>query len=553
MNKPGHSEDVHQPEIMHNNRHSTTKQGGEMRPLVRLGTGLAGGLLALSAIVGAGSASASGHPHQHHANASSGGHLTVVTSTGPWVSLDPANPTIPPTTAAMFPNFDPLFRLNSNGKIVASLATGYKVTNGGLTVTINLRHGVKFQDGTPFNAAAVAFNLEQYANPNLHSECVVYLTVMKSVRAVGKYSVQVQLSQRDAGFIPLLATQQCAFMRSPTAVQKEGAAGFASNPVGTGPFRYVGGSPGTVANFDRWNGYWGGKAKLASITIQALSSNAAALQALQSGTAQAWINIIDVGAVPQILAARAAHLQVLHAPAASITYVTFSFTHPPFNNVNARKAVIYATNAAAIDSALYHNIYKPIQGIFPPQSLAYNGPKVPGYQNFDLAKAQALVKQLGGLSFSLNVENVPSQVQLADALQAQWQKAGINVQINALDLPALIASLHNLSYQGLQINSPGLPDPDLIAYRWFYSGSALTQNGLKSSIADQYILTGRTSYRVSTRKAAYTKLNKYLVSQIAPWDDIASTTPYDIETKSVHGLPADAYAIAPWSTVTLGR
>jgi peptide/nickel transport system substrate-binding protein len=483
-----------------------------------------------------------------------GGHLTVVSlqASGTWVGMDPFLSNIPPGTAAMFPVFDPLFNLiPSTGQIVSnSLATGYTVSNGGLKITINLRKGIKFQDGTAFNAAAVVWNLLRYQNPTVNSECAAYLTVVSSITPSGPYQVAINLSQRDAGLIPLLATQQCALMVSPAAYQSEGA-NFTNDPVGTGPFKFLSGTPGSIANFVRNPTYWGGKPYLSEVTIEAVSSDSAGLTAVQSGAAQAWLSFFDVGSVPEILQARAdKSLVVTHGAAGSITYITFSFTHSPFDNELARQAVTYATDPAAIDKSLYSNVYKPIQGIFPPSSFAFTGGTEPAYPAYNLAKAQQLVSQIGGLSFNLLVANTPATLQLCEALQAQWKLANINVTLQPVTTAQLITNLHALTYQALEINSPGLPDPDNIAYRWFYSGSALTQNGLKSPTADKLILAARADYGQAARKANYQKLNNF-ISGLAPWDDIAATAPYNIMTKKLHNALATPYTLYPWASMYL--
>src|SRR6185312_13335732 len=122
-----------------------------------------------------------------------------------------------------------------------------------------------------------------------------------------------------------------------------------------------------------------------------------------------------------------------------------------------------------IDKALYSNVYKPVQGILPPSDFAYSGGVEKAYPSYNPTKAEAIVKQLGGsISFQFLVSNTPTQVQLANALAAQWAPLGINAQINPVTTATLITNLHALTYQALLINSPGLPDPDNIFFRWFY-------------------------------------------------------------------------------------
>ena len=506
-------------------------------------------MLAFGAIGAAGATTA----HTAAPKIHNGGHLTEVNvqASGTWVGMDPFLPNIPPATAAMFPVWDPLFNLNpvTNAIEYTGLATNSKVSGGGLVITITLRRGVKFQDGTAFTASSVVWNLERYMNPAVNSECTAYLTVVSSVVATSAYTVTINLNSRDAGIIPLLATQQCALMVSPTAYQSEGS-NFTNDPVGTGPYKFLSGTPGSVSNFVPWTGYWGGKPHFSEVTLEAVTSDANALSALQSGSAQAWLSFVDIGAVTQIEQARADRsLVVQHTPASSITYVTFSFTHSPFDNQLYREAVTYATNPAVIDKQLYQNVYKPVQGIVPPSDFAFTNGVERAYPGYNPTKAEAIVKQLGGsLNFQFLVSNTPTQIQLADALAAQWQPLGINAQITPVTTGTLITNLHALSYQALLINSPGLPDPDNIFFRWFYSKSVLTQNGLKSSVADKLIIEGRSDYGRPARVKAYTTLNNY-ISGLDPWDDVAATSAYSITAKNLVGATADQYDMFPWQSM----
>ena len=231
----------------------------------------------VSATIGTAASSAAAKPKR-------GGTLTALI-TSVWPTLDPAGSTITPNEAVWQPEFEPLFWTTATGVQQPWLALGAKTTNGGLTITIKLRTGVKFQDGTPFNAAAVVYNLNRYASPSVASECVAYFNVMTSATVVSKYVVQIQLSQPDSGFVPLLGAYQCGLMGSPTAIASEGA-NFGLNPVGTGPFRYVGGSPGTLANFTRFAGYWGPKPYLNGVTLEEVGSAQAAFDAMQTNQAQ---------------------------------------------------------------------------------------------------------------------------------------------------------------------------------------------------------------------------------------------------------------------------
>lgn len=524
------------------------RSGGLRKPvyLVPLTIALLGALAACGGGKAGGSAAGSSSA------ITNGGNLTVVVTGESWPSLDPANPTIIPQDALLIAAYQPLWYTNAQGDVAPLLATGYTISPNGMTYTIQLRKGVKFQDGTPFNAAAVVYNLERYANPKGNSECVGYLSVMKSATATGPYTVTVQLSAPDASFVPVLASQQCSLMVSPTAVKTEGA-NFSSHPVGTGPYKFVSGTTGVVAKYTAWSGYWGGKPHFSSVTVQNLSSAVDAYDALTSGTAQAWVDITDANAVTQVEQAKtSSQLKVLSGAAASINYLSFNFIKPPFNNVLAREAVDYATDPSAIVKGLYGGQYSTVNGVFPP--AMWNGAlSVPldtsGAPTNNLAKAKALVKQLGGLSFTVDIDNDPSWTAEAEALQSQLAQAGIKMTINPLETPEWIQSLHQLAYQGLLIVSPNLTDPDMIAYRWFYSKSPLTQNGLKDPAADKLILQARATTNRATRTALYKQLNSLLVKQQIPWDDLFGQTNFEVTSSKLQGLFLNAADYIPWMSV----
>src|SRR5256714_9766874 len=116
---------------------------------------------------------------------------------------------------------DKLFDLNAKGDIVPMLATTYTVSKDHLTYTLTLRRGVTFQDGAPFNAQAVKFNLDRYHLPS-SAPRPAELKPVQSVTAVGPYTVQIRLSQPFAPLISIL-TDRSGMMCSPKAVQQEGS------------------------------------------------------------------------------------------------------------------------------------------------------------------------------------------------------------------------------------------------------------------------------------------------------------------------------------------
>jgi peptide/nickel transport system substrate-binding protein len=146
------------------------------------------------------------------------------------------------------------------------LASGpAKVSANGLRYTVQLRKGVKFHDGTPFDAAAVEFNFMRYLDkshpyydPNATYLRAPLLTGVASVKAVGDHTVLFILSQTVGDFAGSIANTAWGGIMSPTAVKKAGVANAGLSPSGTGPFRFVSARQGDAITLARNDAYWGG-------------------------------------------------------------------------------------------------------------------------------------------------------------------------------------------------------------------------------------------------------------------------------------------------------
>ncbi|MBO0691927.1 MAG: hypothetical protein J2P58_03425 [Acidimicrobiaceae bacterium] len=470
------------------------------------------------------------------AQAQSGGTLTIVMVGSNTIGIDPAGPTNTAGNYQFYPVFEPLFVQNPAGKLEPWLADSHKVSNGGKTVTIGLRKGITFQDGTPFNASAVAFNFNRYASKTQNSECVPFLTHMTRVTTVGNYTVKVDFSQPDPAFLSAISAGECGLMASPAAVKKQGA-NFGYHPIGTGPFilRSYGLTGGT---YTRYNGYWRkGSPKLNQIKFILVSSNTAALDAVQSGQAQLYIN----ATAQDVVNAKSAGLNTAEIKdEIDSTDLGFNLTAAPFNNPKAREAVARAINPAPLIKEFGHGLYKHSESLIGQGSWAYPGQAVKGYPTYNLSKAKQLVSQLPGgrLSFKLIFPNIPPLPQLGAALASQFSTAGIQMTLDPQQLSTFVQNIHQHTYAGWlsPLASPVPPnDPDLIVFRYLYSKSNLNIDGVNSAKLDQLILKSEGTYNTEARKATYDQINQQL-NKMLPWAYIFNQTYWDIESKSLKGF-----------------
>jgi peptide/nickel transport system substrate-binding protein len=324
---------------------------------------------------------------------------------------------------------------------LVSLKPGSTLVRPGLAVkwgskngkdwTFNLRHNVKFQDNTPFNAAAVCANFNRQYNfrgpfqdstANYYWQAVFYgykhndssslsKSLYKGCTAKGKYTAVIHLSTKSSSFLSALVISAFS-IQSPTAMKKYGAnkgelrngtfyptGTYAfSHPTGTGPFKFKSWSVGQKVELLRNDKYWGKKPKIGRVIVQPISNNTARVQALQSGEINGadLIQPQDVGTIK-----KNKNLKLLNRPSFNVAYVTINSSHAPFNKLAVRQAVAYGLDRAGVVKSFYAGRAQVAQEFMPPQLFGWTN-KVPKYP-YNPEKAKSLLRG-AGLSLPVTVD-----------------------------------------------------------------------------------------------------------------------------------------------------
>jgi len=480
-----------------------------------------------------GSSSTGGSTTATTAKGTKGGSLTVLEDAafaGAWpAGLDPATNT---NGAANQPYmnsiYGQLFRLDEKGKIVPELATGWKFENGGKTVKLTLRQGVKFSDGTPFDADAVVFNIKR----DLKSTCTCRPTwPVKTVTAQGADTVVLNFLQPFAAVIASFIDSNANWTASPTALKQMGERKFRITPVGAGPFKVVSNKLSSELVLARNPTFWKqGRPFLDKLTFKSVGGDQAAYQALLAGQAQAYEGMSTPKLVQQ--ASKNDKLKVTQQLSTSPYFMQLNTTIPPFNNPKARQAIYYASDSEAIRSHIFDNMYQSTQGFTGPGGLFYQ-PKVDGYRTYDLEKAKALVKELGGLTVKLGTINVLVAKQSMQALQSQWQQAGIKVSISSYDLTGLIQAFQTKKWQAM-LQTAGSFDPAQGVGVAFRMASMSPFSGIKDPKLDKMLAEGAGTLDQSKRAQIYSELAKY-VSDEAYGPFYFAFAPANVALKGVTG------------------
>jgi peptide/nickel transport system substrate-binding protein len=438
-----------------------------------------------------------------HPQVNRNGSLTVIVSAGPaasWPGLDPATDASDAAdTDYLNAIYGELFEAGPKNQIEPDLATGYTYSNGNKTVTISLRKGVRFQDGTAFDAQAVASSINRDLLPSNACICDSSFTQVTSVTAKGRYDVQIQLRQPYSPLISAFIGAAPDWTISAAALASEGASTFGQDPVGAGPFKVQSDLASSKLVLVRNNAYWQrGHPELASLTFESIGSDESAYEALlagQAGVAE------EVTTIPLLTGARG-QFDVVKLPAIQADALQLNTNVAPFNNIKAREAVYYATNASLIAKELFANLVKPTESPTGPGGLFYE-PKVPGYRTYNLAKAKSLVAQLGGLSVTLISGATSSQAEQVQALATEWGQAGIKVSIRTLALPLLVASFEDNSWQAA-LQFPGSYDPAINLPLRF--GTVGSFSGVKDPTLDGMLNQAAQFVNPTTRQKLYDEI-----------------------------------------------
>jgi peptide/nickel transport system substrate-binding protein len=351
--------------------------------------------------------------------------------------------------------FDHLvWSLPKNGSNVFSpgLATSWDVSPDATSYTFHLRQDVKFHDGTAFDANAVKVTFDHIVDPNTKSKsAAAAMGPYKETQVVDAHTVKVVFSAPNAAFMNEVAGFSII---SPAALQKYGA-DFGTNPVGTGPFKfkeYIVGQHVTVERNPDYN--WGpapirsGPPLLSQITFRILSDPGARFNALQTGEIDFAPNLNpqDVASVKG-----SSQYRVYQVASTGMPWnIMINAQRPPTDDVNVRKALLYATDQQAIIKTLFFGLHTAADQVFTPITPGYD-PALKSLYGHDATKAGQLLDQAGwtkggngmrqknGQAMKLAFINIAGYGfdDISQLMQSQFRDVGIEVDISDQSFPAV--------------------------------------------------------------------------------------------------------------------
>ncbi|MFC1532439.1 ABC transporter substrate-binding protein [Thermodesulfobacteriota bacterium] len=354
-----------------------------------------------------------------------GGILKIIETAGPSTPFGWPPECVGGSSTAYRPSIEPLVREDNMGSILPWLATSWKNAPDKKSITFNLRKGVKFHDGTDFNAKAAKWNLDA-----LKAKRKPGTSIWTSIEVIDDYTVRINLSRYENTILNNMALS-ASNMVSPTAFKTKGIEWVRWHPVGTGPFKFVSFKRDVVTKYKRNNDYWQkGKPYLDGIELHYIKDPMTQRASMQAGDAEVMTS--HVGKVAADLKAKG--FNILHAPVATLTLMPDSANpNSPFADKRVRVALGHAIDRKAIVKAKGYGFWEVAYQVTPSTTIAYNPDLEGRARRYDPNKARQMLADAGhtnGFKIKIIPDPRSADRDVLVAVQSYLGAIGIKVDLD---------------------------------------------------------------------------------------------------------------------------
>ena len=413
--------------------------------------------------------------------------------------------------------------------VVPGLAQSWDPSADGKTVTLKLRSGVTFADGSMFDSADVKSSMDKIMDEKTAAVARTSLASVASVAAPDPTTVVLTMKSADASLPANLASVNMAMLSSTDTDET-----LTTKPNGTGPYAFKARTPSQSLTLQKNASYWGPKATLDSVEFRVIPDETSIVSALQSGSVQ--MAVIDDPLVAKT--AEGGTLKVAKTPQLSYHALQLNARKGDLTDVNVRLAIQCAIDRKQVlDTAALGE--GEVTG--PVTSPAYKSdPSSRPCPNRDLAKAADYLAKAG--KSSVTIKTIVSQgeyatsVNEAQNLKAQLAEAKINLDLQVLESGAYVDRWVAADFDAAVALNGGRPDPDGMYGRYFTSTGNLNKvAGYSSPELDALFAQGKTTSDTAARKQIYTKMSDALEANAA-WIWMFTSYTYTVTTPGVQGF-----------------
>jgi peptide/nickel transport system substrate-binding protein len=336
--------------------------------------------------------------------------------------------------------YNGLVKQDETGKIVPDLAKSWTVSPDRKTYTFELVDNAKFTNGAAFTAADAVFSINRVKS-DWTTSLKAAMDVVQEAKAVSPAQLQVTLSKPSNDWLFRMTTRIGA-MFSQTGVDK-----LATNPVGTGPYKFGSWKRGDSIVLQRNDGYWGTKPFFNQVTLKYFKDPTALNNALLTGT----INVIGTVQAPEALSQFTSNTkyQVIEGTTNGEVVLSFNNSKPVFKDLRVRQAIRMAIDHKALLDTCFAGRGKLIGSMVPPTDPWYED--LTGIAPYDQAKAKSMLQAAGatGATLRLRLPTLPYAVSCGQVVKSQLEQVGLKVKIDQLEFPAawLTTVFKNADYE----------------------------------------------------------------------------------------------------------
>jgi 4-phytase/acid phosphatase/peptide/nickel transport system substrate-binding protein len=431
--------------------------------------------------------------------------------------------------------FDTLTSLDGKGVVQPKLALSWTPSEDFKTWTFKLRPGVKFHDGTPFNAKAFKENFDRQKDPANKCRCAFYIAFVNSVEAPDELTVVYNLKDPQVN-LPAIVSFPSGnnSVQSPTAWKTKGD-DYNRNPVGTGPYILKSWAAGDRMVLEKNPDYWNkGRPYLDRIVLKPLPDAQSRFASLQSGEADiVWDDEFNADSIMK--AQKDPKLAVHTYVGSGAQVYAFNTKVAPFDDVRVRQALVMALDRKKMSQAITNGLARPASNPYGDGSWVKC--KDDGALPEDLEKAKALIKDYGKpVDFKMLVTATPRGRTVGQVLQQFWKRAGANMEIEQVDQATIPPRAFMRQFQVTPWRIVDLADPDVQMYANFRTGSPVALANYSNPELDQLLDRARVTADQAKRAEDYCAISR-LINKEAIWYWTFQNTYYAMSSAKVKGLP----------------
>lgn len=448
-----------------------------------------------------------------------GGTLTVALNADP----DKLDPTLSQTLvgrtvfAAMC---EKLYDIDQQGTVVPQLAAALPKTSAdGRTVTVRIRKGLRFSDGTGLDAASVVTSLERHRDlPG--SARATELAPLRDILATGPYTVQLRLKQPYTPLTGVLA-DRAGMVMSPAALKKYGK-DFTDHPSCVGPFRFVERVGGDRIVLRKDPDYYdAAHVHLQQVIYKPIPDSNVRLANLRSGDVQIGDQMAPVDVQSALAESR---LQLFNSPSLGYQGIGLNvgnvkglgqkpgkLSTPIARDVRVREAFELSIDRDLLNKVVFQGMYEPACGPVSPESPVAPGVKPSACPKRDIARAKKLLKEAGvrtPVRIGLKVQTSPESSRIGQVVQAMAKEAGFDVVLQPMEYATLLEETDAGHYDAFTSGWSGRLDPDGNISNFLQTAGAMNAYGYGDPETDRLIERGRTEADPAARTRIYHELAK---------------------------------------------